>query len=164
MMTIEPDFFSAYVVPAGCVLFMAAAALSLIRVHFVLRGSAVEPMDPMLTANLAVREQIAAVCAQCEQIADRQARLADQLADMREGMEAMRQGMEVMSRFERLVVEPTTRTSAMDHAARLARGGASVDELTRNCGLNIGEASLMRRLHGHIGREAGACVGQAQTA
>jgi hypothetical protein len=31
---------------------------------------------------------------------------------------------------------------------RMAKLGASIDDLTRNCGLNIGEAQLMQKLHG----------------
>ncbi|NOX67771.1 MAG: DUF2802 domain-containing protein [Gammaproteobacteria bacterium] len=36
----------------------------------------------------------------------------------------------------------------LEHAARMARRGASVEDLTQNCGLNIGEARLMHTLHG----------------
>lgn len=36
----------------------------------------------------------------------------------------------------------------IDNAIRMAKNGASVDELTRSCGLNVGEARLMIRLHG----------------
>jgi hypothetical protein len=36
----------------------------------------------------------------------------------------------------------------IENAVRMARQGASVEELTRNCGLNIGEARLMQKLHG----------------
>jgi len=35
----------------------------------------------------------------------------------------------------------------IENAVRMARMGASVEELTRNCGLNIGEARLMRKVH-----------------
>ncbi len=43
------------------------------------------------------------------------------------------------------VVEPNL---PIENAVRMAKHGASVDELIRNCGLNIGEAQLMRKLHG----------------
>ena len=33
------------------------------------------------------------------------------------------------------------------NAVRMARHGASIDELVRSCGLNIGEARLMQKLH-----------------
>lgn len=36
----------------------------------------------------------------------------------------------------------------IENALRMAKNGASVDELTRVCGLNVGEAQLLRRLHG----------------
>ena len=36
----------------------------------------------------------------------------------------------------------------MDHAVRMARRGATVTELTDRCGLNMGEAELLHRLHG----------------
>ena len=35
----------------------------------------------------------------------------------------------------------------IENAIRMARLGASVEELTRSCGLNIGEARLMQKLH-----------------
>ena len=36
----------------------------------------------------------------------------------------------------------------IDNAVRMARQGATVEDLTRSCGLNIGEAKLMQKLHG----------------
>jgi hypothetical protein len=36
----------------------------------------------------------------------------------------------------------------------MARHGASIDDLIRSCGLNIGEAQLMRKLHGKIRDES----------
>ncbi len=36
----------------------------------------------------------------------------------------------------------------LENAVRMAKQGASVEDLTRSCGLNIGEAKLMRKLHG----------------
>ncbi len=48
-------------------------------------------------------------------------------------------------------VEPTQptveRNLPIENAIRMARLGASVEELTRSCGLNIGEARLMQKLH-----------------
>jgi len=40
------------------------------------------------------------------------------------------------------------RNLPIENAVRMARLGASVDDLTRNCGLNTGEARLMQKLHG----------------
>lgn len=36
----------------------------------------------------------------------------------------------------------------IENAVRMARHGASIDDLVRSCGMNIGEAQLMRKLHG----------------
>lgn len=40
------------------------------------------------------------------------------------------------------------RNVPIENAVRMARHGASIEELTRTCGLNIGEARLMKKLHG----------------
>jgi len=42
---------------------------------------------------------------------------------------------------------PVERKVPIDNAVRMARLGASVEDITRNCGLNIGEARLMQKLH-----------------
>ena len=41
-----------------------------------------------------------------------------------------------------------SRDLAFENAVRMAKQGASVEDLTRSCGLNIGEAQLIKRLHG----------------
>ena len=40
------------------------------------------------------------------------------------------------------------RALPIDNAVRMIKHGASVEDLTRNCGLNIGEARLLQKLHG----------------
>ena len=42
---------------------------------------------------------------------------------------------------------PVERSLPIEHAVRMARQGASIEDLTRDCGLNIGEARLMQKLH-----------------
>jgi Protein of unknown function (DUF2802) len=37
----------------------------------------------------------------------------------------------------------------IENAVRMARSGASLNDLIRSCGLNIGEAELLRKLHGN---------------
>ena len=44
---------------------------------------------------------------------------------------------------------------SLGRAMRLAKRGASVDELAKNCGLNRGEAELMRRLHAESPADSG---------
>lgn len=53
--------------------------------------------------------------------------------------------MEIEKHRPRPTVE---RNLPIENAIRMSKLGASVEELTRSCGLNIGEASLMRKLHG----------------
>lgn len=48
----------------------------------------------------------------------------------------------------RNAIATSERALPLDNAVRMARNGASVDDLTRSCGLNIGEAQLIRKMHG----------------
>ncbi len=43
---------------------------------------------------------------------------------------------------------PITTILPLENAVRMAKQGASVEDLTRSCGLNFGEAKLMQKLHG----------------
>ena len=43
---------------------------------------------------------------------------------------------------------PIERNIPIENAVRMARLGASIDDLAKSCGLNIGEARLMQKLHG----------------
>jgi hypothetical protein len=49
---------------------------------------------------------------------------------------------------EQVTHEPVDNSLPIENAVRMAKHGASIDELIRGCGLNIGEAQLMRKLHG----------------
>ena len=44
--------------------------------------------------------------------------------------------------------QPVDANLPIENAVRMARHGASIDDLVRSCGLNIGEAQLMQKLHG----------------
>ena len=48
------------------------------------------------------------------------------------------------------------RSLPLDNAVRMAKNGASIDDLTRSCGLNIGEAQLIRKMHGSAANAARA--------
>ncbi|MCH9695704.1 MAG: DUF2802 domain-containing protein [Gammaproteobacteria bacterium] len=50
---------------------------------------------------------------------------------------------------------PVERNLPIENAVRMARLGATIDDLTKNCGLNIGEARLMQKLHGKTRLAAG---------
>jgi hypothetical protein len=53
-------------------------------------------------------------------------------------------------------VAPVTKVVPLENALRMAKNGASIEDLTRNCGLNIGEARLMQKLHGKARLAEGA--------
>ncbi len=55
-----------------------------------------------------------------------------------------------LARKEQVIREPVDGKLPIENAVRMAKHGASVDELIRSCGLNIGEAQLMRKLHGKV--------------
>jgi hypothetical protein len=131
MMNIDLYYLSNYALPIANVLLVAAAALAIVRVQRVLKGKAIYSR---LWAGNAIEKEIATLTEQSRLVSAR--------------LSAMQETIERLGRIERLLVGPVSRELPMEHAARLAKDGASVDELTRHCGLNIGEARLIRRLHG----------------
>lgn len=46
------------------------------------------------------------------------------------------------------------RALPIDNAVRMIKHGASVEDLTRTCGLNFGEARLLQKLHGQTAAAA----------
>jgi len=69
-------------------------------------------------------------------------RLEQQLGELRRTIKVM----DMKAPEQRPSVE---RILPIENAIRMARLGASIDDLTRNCGLNTGEARLMKKLHGN---------------
>ena len=55
--------------------------------------------------------------------------------------------VKTLAKREQPVAKPVDGNLPIENAVRMARHGASVDELVRSCGLNIGEARLMQKLH-----------------
>lgn len=53
-----------------------------------------------------------------------------------------------LAKKKRTVQDPADNKLPIENAVRMARHGASIDELIRGCGLNRGEALLMHKLHG----------------
>lgn len=91
---------------------------------------------------------------------------AESLAAKERSRVLMNQVFELEDAVERLAKrvplrdDPVARVLPFEHAARMARDGASVDELRRRCGLNLGEARLVAKLHGRETAEL-AVAGQA---
>lgn len=55
-----------------------------------------------------------------------------------------------------LATPPGDRCLPLDNAVRMAKNGATADELARSCGLNAGEAQLVRTIHGMQCADAGS--------
>lgn len=53
-----------------------------------------------------------------------------------------------LAKREQPAASPRDANLPIENAVRMARHGASIDDLVRSCGLNIGEAQLMQKLHG----------------
>lgn len=53
-----------------------------------------------------------------------------------------------LAQREQSPAQPLDANLPIENAVRMARHGASIDDLVRSCGLNIGEAQLMQKLHG----------------
>lgn len=71
----------------------------------------------------------------------------ERLLEMR--LAALQKTVDELSRREKVAEIPATVTSLpFENAARMARQGATVEELTRACGLSLGEARLVQRMHG----------------
>ena len=87
--------------------------------------------------------------------------------------EQARQHLLITMRLERLVKELQTQMSSVvrkervpdpvverhlpiENAVRMAKNGASVEDLARTCGLNIGEARLMKKVHARASTNATA--------
>lgn len=129
------DTFILYSLLAANALFVAIVCVALFR--FAWRLAALETLlaQPAVPEGI---EQDSESTARSEQLVER---LDRRVSEMQRALQAFGK-----TRSERR--ESTWRQPPIENAVRMARQGASVDDLTRNCGLNIGEARLMQRLHG----------------
>lgn len=84
------------------------------------------------------------------------AQIASQLRIEQRMNELQKKVETIAKRPAKLVAAPSAvnRPLPIDNAVRMARSGASVDQLTKACGLNIGEARLMQKLHGKAAHAA----------
>ncbi len=129
------DSYHLLLLLAANVLFLGIAAITLSR--FERRCKRIEEFwdSPTGTAladegDAEIREQLNAT-----------RRLERRLGELQRAVKVM----EIKTPPQRPRPEPQL---PLENAVRMARQGASIEELTRNCGLNIGEASLMHKLHG----------------
>ena len=92
----------------------------------------------------ATRRQTAEVLSQCQLVLQR-------LAELEARVDVTRSAVaQLGERLERPAVPAPAQSPSPGYqiAIRLARGGASREELMSGCGLTLAEAELVRRLHG----------------
>ena len=142
MITIDAYYF--YLLLAANVLLLAIASAALSR--FDRRCKRIEEFWDSPTGTTLAEEGDAEVAAQLQ--ATR--RLERRLGELQRAVKVM----EIKAPKQRPVTEQ--RQLPIENAVRMAQQGASVEELTRTCGLNIGEARLMQRLHGRARAAANA--------
>ena len=71
----------------------------------------------------------------------------------------LQQAVRTLAAKDKASGKPADIKLPIENAVRMAKHGASIEELIRTCGLNIGEAQLMRKLHGQA-RAAGTQTGK----
>ena len=106
-------------------LLLAAATVAIVRFQRLVRRSA----PPSENAAATPRSEAVA-----SEAIEQRVRALQDLADE-------------LARKEELLQRKERTTMPYENAVRMARCGASVDELTRSCGLKKGEAELLVRLH-----------------
>lgn len=68
-----------------------------------------------------------------------------------ERVDALERIAEQLATKEESLLQKQRNDVSIDHAVRMAKCGASLQELTRNCGLKKGEAELLLKLHANRG-------------
>lgn len=66
---------------------------------------------------------------------------------MEERMDALQKIAEQLARKEDMLQQKGRNDVPLEHAVRMAKCGAGVEDLTRSCGLKKGEAELLLKLH-----------------
>jgi hypothetical protein len=133
MMNID-DAYLTNALLVSTIALLAAATVAIMRFQRLLRqweshvaGTSVTPPQPP---------------------ADAAEPLADRIGALEKIAEALAQKEEILRQ--------TRREVPLEHAVRMAKSGAGVNELTRSCGIKRGEAELLLKLHAN--REPGAAA------
>jgi hypothetical protein len=129
-MTIDINSLLSYAVPLANLVVLAIAIMIFWRVQRALGGKAIYSQ---LAAGAAIETQISALGLRGEMVSTQLTELQDRI--------------EQLANLEVLRADPAAHGLPLERATTLAKSGASVDELTRTCGLTIGEARLIRRMH-----------------
>ena len=134
---------------------MSLPAAELTSVEFLLvAGRAVFLLFSFVVAAFAFTSWRRAIQVQTAQVLSQTNTVLQRLASLEARVDATKTTISQLGdRLERPALPPTSNGPAASYqmAIRLAKGGASREELMAGCGLSLAEAELVRRLHGSSG-------------
>jgi hypothetical protein len=134
---------------------MSLPAAELTSVEFLLvAGRAVFLLFSFVVAAFAFTSWRRAIQVQTAQVLSQTNTVLQRLAALEARVDATKTTISQLGdRLERPAPPPTGNgpSASYQMAIRLAKGGASREELMAGCGLSLAEAELVRRLHGSSG-------------
>lgn len=134
---------------------MSLPAAELTSVEFLLvAGRAVFLLFSFVVAAFAFTSWRRAIQVQTAQVLSQTNTVLQRLAALEARVDATKTTISQLGdRLERPALAPTGNgpSASYQMAIRLAKGGASREELMAGCGLSLAEAELVRRLHGSSG-------------
>ena len=134
---------------------MSLPAAELTSVEFLLvAGRAVFLLFSFVVAAFAFTSWRRAIQVQTAQVLSQTNTVLQRLASLEARVDATKTTISQLGdRLERPPLPPTGNgpSASYQMAIRLAKGGASREELMAGCGLSLAEAELVRRLHGSSG-------------
>jgi Protein of unknown function (DUF2802) len=134
---------------------MSLPAAELTSVEFLLvAGRAVFLLFSFVVAAFAFTSWRRAIQVQTDQVLSQTNTVLQRLAALEARVDATKTTISQLGdRLERPALPPTGNgpSASYQMAIRLAKGGASREELMAGCGLSLAEAELVRRLHGSSG-------------
>ena len=132
---------------------LPAAELTSVEFLFVI-GRAVFLLFSFVVAAFAFTSWRRAIQVQTAQVLSQTNTVLQRLASLEARVDATKTTISQLGdRLERPTPPPTGNgpSASYQMAIRLAKGGASREELMAGCGLSLAEAELVRRLHGSSG-------------
>ena len=131
---------------------MTLPATELTSVEFLfVAGRAVFLLFSFVVAAFAFNAWRRATQAQTDRVIDQTNTVLQRLASLEARVDATKITLSQLGeRLERPAAAPANNTPSASYqmAIRLAKGGASREELMAGCGLSLAEAELVQRLHG----------------
>ncbi len=130
-------------------LLLAIALLMIVRFRRDVRATLRFWQSPVGSSLAGVADTGAAATPDGSDAGERR-RLADTTTRLEQQLLMLRRDLQRQSTPGAVAASTPSGSAALpiENAVRMARHGASIDELTRSCGLSLGEARLMLKLHG----------------